>query len=158
MYAWASADPAWAARRRINCFSPSIRWGIPPGFNFTGVQKVLADPRLAQCLKFTSNKDYKGGGYWLHSLGKKALLPISYFEEHPEYFGMNAKGERDKEITPCLTNPDILAIIVANAKIRLRGTPGANIVSISQSDRPSDDYCHCPTCKAQWERFSYEVT
>jgi hypothetical protein len=76
-------------------------------------------------------------------------------EAHPEYFGMNADGERDPEITPCLTHPEVLGIVLANAKKWLARTPGARVISISQSDKPPRDYCRCERCREAWKTYTY---
>lgn len=151
-----NGDPAWTARQRINSFNASIRWAVLP-CDFAAVQKVLADPRLAKCLKFACSKSFQPG-YWLHTLrAGSELLPLEHFEEYPEYFGMNGDGKRDPDITLCLTNPAVLPIVVENARKWLEHTPGANIISVSQSDKPQYDYCHCPMCQEAWKKFSYKL-
>ena len=155
LYAAVSVDAAWAARNHINCFNASLRYACPSGFNFGDLQPKLAHPLLAGTLKFGTSRQYGKPSYWNHTLGRDSLLPAKHFDERPELFGVDEKGERNAAITPCLTNPDVLPIVVENAKKRLAQTPGANVISISQSDLPSKDYCHCDRCKEEWKKSSY---
>ena len=70
--------------------------------------------------------------------------PDVYFDEHPEYFSM-VNGERIKEQTQlCLTNPEVLQIVIENVKKALRANPKARIVSVSQNDWYNP--CECPEC------------
>lgn len=150
-----SADAAWAARNRINCISPSLKWVRPP-FDHRVVDEIVSDPLLANALVFATARPYRGSEYYVHTLGQNGLLSRGYFESHPEYFGIGGDGKRDARITPCLANPEVLAIVVGAARRWLDQTPGANMISISQSDAISvDDYCHCPNCRASWEKYTY---
>lgn len=45
---------------------------------------------------------------------------------------------------PCLTDPEVLATVIANVRKALEKDPTANIVSISQTDK--EEYCHCERC------------
>ena len=154
-----SADPAWAARNRINCFNPSLRWASPgeEGHNPAHIEKLYADARLSGAMKFAWPGSF-GSGYWLHTLGKgNHFLSKELFKEHPEYFGMNAEGERDVEITPCLSHPDVFGIVLENAGKWLARTPGARVISISQSDKPPRDYCRCERCQEVWKKYTYTL-
>ncbi|NLX93047.1 MAG: DUF4838 domain-containing protein [Clostridiales bacterium] len=75
-----------------------------------------------------------------------ALVPVSHFEEHPEYFSYREDKDAWTLEQRCLTNPEVLAITIANAKATLRANPHAKIISITQND--NGDYCQCPDCKA----------
>lgn len=155
-----AADPAWASRNRINSFNASMGWGLP-SCDFTNVNKFLADPRLTNTLKFAMNTVSYRSGYaptWVHTLAENQLLPAKYFKEHPEYFGLDEHGKRNVEITPCLTNPNVLDIVVESARKWLRQTPGANIISISQADQPQYDFCHCTNCTIAGKTFTYKLT
>jgi hypothetical protein len=79
--------------------------------------------------------------------------PKIYFEEHPEYYSLY-NGKRipagnvfDRECGQlCLTNPDVLNIVIANVKKWLSENPDADIVEISQNDNTR--YCQCEKCAA----------
>ena len=99
--------------------------------------------------------DFRFGGD-LHSSHtfKKLLPPEVYFDEHPEYYCMidgkrTINGPRRKGWQPCLTNPDVLAIVTSNVLDRIRKDPGARFYGISQQDNLN--YCECPECTAVYE-------
>ena len=80
------------------------------------------------------------------------LVPSSvWFDSHPEYFS-EVNGVRRKDRTQlCLTNPDVLRIVVSNvfahieADERIVKDPCIDIVGVSQNDWAN--YCTCPNCK-----------
>ena len=69
--------------------------------------------------------------------------PDQYFDEHPEYFMQNKKGVRVPDQL-CLTNPDVLGIVIENAKRWIEEDPIGTIISISQNDNPNT--CMCKNC------------
>lgn len=73
--------------------------------------------------------------------------PDEYFDEHPEYFS-EVDGERLRRKTQlCLTNPDVLRIVIEKTRALLREVkPNERIVSISQMDWAN--YCQCAACRA----------
>lgn len=79
--------------------------------------------------------------------------PREYGETHPEYFS-EIDGER--RVTPngtqlCLTNPDVLAIVVEKTRrILMDSPPRRRIVSITQMDWGG--WCECERCAAVDER------
>lgn len=80
------------------------------------------------------------------------LVPADkYFKEHPEYFS-EIKGVRTAKhlySQLCMTNSDVLNIVIAKTKEWLDANPDAKIVSISQDDSfVIDSYCTCAACKA----------
>ena len=87
-----------------------------------------------------------GGGLSSCHTFKTLLPPEQYFDAHPEYFSM-VGGRRLKERTQlCLTNPDVLAIVVSNVLARIRADPGAKFYGVSQNDWLNG--CECPRCAA----------
>jgi len=94
-----------------------------------------------------------GGGIsyadFCHSMDR--MVPVSYFEEHPEYFSYREDVGQWTTHQRCLTNPDVLAITIANARATLLANPQAKIMSITQND--NGEYCQCPSCKAMDEMY-----
>lgn len=80
-------------------------------------------------------------GLWVHSFG--VLLPgKKYFHTHPEYYSL-VNGKR----TPgqlCLSNPDVLKVLVDNLADLVKKKPEARFWSISQND--NELYCQCEGC------------
>ncbi|MBI4023903.1 MAG: DUF4838 domain-containing protein, partial [Verrucomicrobia bacterium] len=85
-----------------------------------------------------------------------AYVPAEkYAQDHPEYFSM-----RDGKRVPsrdgcdavhlCLTNPDVLKIVIAGVKEDIQKKPEGQYVSVSINDGGSATICDCPACtKAQ---------
>ena len=87
--------------------------------------------------------------YFVHTFNK-LLPPDEYYDSHPEYFSL-VDGKRQKKYPQlCLTNPDVLSIVIENVKTALREKPGSRIISVSQNDW--DNHCDCDSCKAIDER------
>lgn len=85
-------------------------------------------------------------GRFVHTFAE--LVPSdAYFATHPEYFSM-VNGQRQSGYHQlCLTNPDVLKIVVAGVEKWIRENPDAKIFSVSQNDSDRD-YCQCPACAA----------
>ncbi len=106
--------------------------------------------------------DRYGGGksYALFVHTFDTLVPAAqYFDEHPEYFSM-IDGERQREETQlCLTNPEVLALVIKRVRQTLRAHPEAAIISVSQNDSLGDNGCTCPACaKVDEEEGSHAGT
>ncbi len=81
--------------------------------------------------------------------------PDVYFDSHPEYFAMNEKGERVKSKYAhnchlCLSNPDVIDLVVREALKSMERNPEAGLVSITQAD--GIDCCQCPACLANCDQ------
>ena len=78
---------------------------------------------------------------------KGLISPDKWFDSHPEYFCVvDGKRRKGNEAQPCLTNPDVLRIVVSNVFDRLAADPGARMVGVSQNDNQM--YCRCARCAA----------
>lgn len=74
------------------------------------------------------------------------LPPEKYFADHPEWYS-EIGGKRTSEYAQlCLTNQAMREELVRNALARLRETPDAGFLSISQNDWHGR--CQCAACKA----------
>ena len=93
----------------------------------------LTDPVLPQEQGGAALRFCKGVGIG-HTF--QTLLPSEiWFASHPEYFcEVDGRRRSGKEIQPCLTNPDVLRIVVSNVLERLAADPSANVVGVSQND------------------------
>ncbi len=70
--------------------------------------------------------------------------PDTYFETHPEYFGM-WNGQRVKAQL-CLSNPDVVDIVVESLREQMAKQPDVRCWNVSQMDNGQP--CTCPECKA----------
>ena len=91
------------------------------------------------------------GGSIKYALGAHSFARLvphkEYRDEHPEYYsfynGRRQSIEND-HWQLCLTNPDIIDIVVENARKILKENPDRKILSISQNDNPYS--CQCENC------------
>lgn len=72
--------------------------------------------------------------------------PSKYFKEHPEYFSEIGGKRRDGQTQLCLTNPDVLELVVSNVLERIARDPKGRYYGVAQMDWPN--YCECSKCKA----------
>jgi hypothetical protein len=90
------------------------------------------------------------GGHWgfagfVHTF-YPLLPPEKYFARHPEWYS-EINGKRTTEGAQlCLTNEEMRKELVRSALARLRETPGAGVISVSQND--CGGRCQCAQCKA----------
>ena len=100
-------------------------------------------PSAAVGEEYGGHIDYDGLFVHTHA----ALLPADkYFKDHPDYFAMNAAGER-YAAQLCATHPEVARIVTANVLDLLKAHPHAEIVSVSKNDNPGDEICHCQRCR-----------
>lgn len=95
------------------------------------------------------------GGQWsyagfVHTF-YELVPPEQYFEAHPEYYSEEilSSGERRRTASHaqlCLTNPDVVDVVMQRVTEWLDQQPQARIVSISQNDW--NGYCQCAACSA----------
>ena len=83
-------------------------------------------------------------GFWCHSFSG-LLSTEEYGETHPEYFSFY-DGKRHPGSQLCLTNPEVLKIVIKNLKTEIDKNPGPLYWSVSQND--NTHYCRCPECSA----------
>ncbi|MEK7448956.1 MAG: DUF4838 domain-containing protein [Planctomycetota bacterium] len=112
------------------------------------------DPDWAVRNKMNSSRaelDKKRGGKIVYapSLGHTFytfLPPEEYFKEHPEYYS-EQKGQRFYEGGQlCLTNPEVINLVIAKVKEVIRQNPEVNIIPVSQNDWGG--WCECENCRA----------
>lgn len=91
------------------------------------------------------------GGSIRYALGAHSFAVLvphhEYRDTHPEYFsfynGRRQHIEND-HWQLCLTNPELVDIVVENARKILKQSPDKKILSISQNDNPYS--CQCENC------------
>lgn len=118
MFNWEQGDPVWWVRNRMN------GW-------------------------YTPVPEYMGGHVtyelFVHTY-YRLVPPEEFFATHPEYFSMIGGVRRHQGGQLCLTNPDVLRIVVDRVLEHMRKNPKASIVSVSQNDWTGP--CECPACAA----------
>lgn len=104
------------------------------------------DPAFAEKHKMTASgaKD-DVWGFWCHSF-QELCPPEVYFDEHPEYFSLHEGKRVGEHAQLCLTNPDVLDVVVENLRKAMAKKPQCRFWSVSQND--NDAYCTCDKCRA----------
>lgn len=109
-------DPIWAAHNRVN---GAMTWREQPG----GLE----------C-------------YWAVHTFFPLVPPEEFFASHPEYYSL-VDGKRQYERAQlCLTNPDVLQIVIDRIKKKMRELPQYLIYDVSQNDWGNP--CQCEKCQA----------
>ena len=85
-----------------------------------------------------------------HSWG--GYVPKKLFDDHPDYFRMDAEGQRQPSQWLCTSNKKLREAFAASVSKAIEG--GARNPSVSPPDGRS--YCQCPACKAQDDPKSLE--
>jgi hypothetical protein len=86
-------------------------------------------------------------GTWVHTFNQ-LVPPEIYFKDHPEYYAL-----RDGKRLPtqlCLTNPEVVKVVIQNLRRDIAGNPQAKYWSVSQND--NRQYCQCDECRALDEK------
>jgi len=112
-------DPTWAARNRMN-----------------------------GTLGFNESKPQIGGteNYWAVHTFYPLMPPAEFYANHPEYYSL-IDGKRIYDHAQlCLTNPDVLKIIIERIKKRMFDSPEYLIYDVSQNDWHNP--CQCDKCQA----------
>jgi hypothetical protein len=92
--------------------------------------------------RLNTSDEYFAKGYYVHTFHR--LVPWQEnFKNHPEYFAlMNGKRIIDQL---CLTNPDVLKLVITKLEKDMAEQPDKLYWSVSQNDNFS--YCQCDNCK-----------
>ena len=76
----------------------------------------------------------------------RLVPPQTYFKDHPEYYSLVDGERRAGESQLCLTNPDVLEIVVSNLVKMIDADPKGRVYGVSQEDW--ERFCTCDRCKA----------
>ncbi|MGI6247930.1 MAG: DUF4838 domain-containing protein [Acutalibacteraceae bacterium] len=82
-----------------------------------------------------------------HNLVNYFVPPSKYFDEHPEYYALGVETGVREPSQLCLTNPDVLRIVIEEVRELLESNPDkGQRVYLCQEDNVN--YCVCENCKA----------
>lgn len=104
-------------------------------------RELFYEPGYADWLKLESYTD--NWGLFVHTFST-LVPPEEYFKDHPEYFSKGPSG-RVPDAQLCLTNPDVLTIVIKALKKRIQENPESQFWSVSQNDTFGP--CECDECK-----------
>jgi hypothetical protein len=113
-------DPVWAAHNRMN-----------------GAMSHRAQPGGLEC-------------YWAVHTFYPLMPPEEFFKDHPEYYSL-LEGKRTADHAQlCLSNPEVLRIIIERIKQKMLTLPEYLIYDVSQNDWSNP--CQCSNCQAIVDR------
>lgn len=123
-------------------------------FRFTSYYPALKDPYFQRVHKMNREKF----GLYVHTL-YNLVPPHIYFKDHPEYFSL-IDGKRvaphsenyhqeiekypERRSQLCMSNEEVIQLIIDELKIRIAQNPGRDVWSVSQMDWRND--CECENC------------
>ncbi len=90
------------------------------------------------------------GPHFVHTFAYM-ITEETHFATHPEYFSEINGVRTAKHLYSqlCMTNPEVLQIVITHVKGWLRANPEAKLVSVSQNDSfVYDSFCTCKDCQA----------
>ncbi len=120
---------------------------------FTYRELHFPDPIKDENYRDWHKLDIKKGkdewGMFVHTFDD-LVPPEKYFKEHPEYFSfLNVQRIPDGQL--CLSNPDVLNIVITGLNERMKEKPQAKYWSVSQND--TYKACECDECKKLYQQY-----
>jgi hypothetical protein len=97
------------------------------------------DPEYTDWHRLSSRNDW---GLFVHTFNE-LVPPEKYGEMHPEYYSL-IQGSRLPGTQLCLSNREMLEVLITDLKERMASKPTATYWSVSQND--NDQYCRCEPC------------
>lgn len=90
-------------------------------------------------------KEFFAANYWVHTFNR--LLPAEEFgRSHPEYFAYyNGKYHPGSASQWCLTNPNVLKIVIHRIDSIFKAHPDMKMICVSQNDGNNTN-CKCDNC------------
>ncbi|HEV2170755.1 MAG TPA: DUF4838 domain-containing protein, partial [Candidatus Binatus sp.] len=129
----------WMARRGINAFS-YIRHPHDTRLKIDEIAPLLGEHGI-------------GSEYGGHVL--QQLLPRERFDEHPEYFPAGEDGVRAARGNLCVSNPEAIAIVRADALAYVRENPENELLHIWGADVRGGAWCRCGQCRELPPQLQY---
>lgn len=114
---------------------------VPPVTYRTTSYPDTHDARYTEWHRLSSRSDW---GLFVHTFNE-LVSPDRYGASHPEYFSL-IDGKRLPGTQLCLSNPEVLTVLLANLRQKIAAKLGATYWSVSQND--NDQYCRCEPCTA----------
>jgi hypothetical protein len=126
---------------------PVVSFVENPAFTYRQLQSyALGDSIYKWWYRLEEPNEMFASTYWVHTSDR--LLPVSqYGKSHPEYFAFYDGKRHTEDITQlCLTNKEVLNIVVHHIDSIFKKNPTMNTIAFSQNDNFS--YCRCDKCAA----------
>jgi len=112
-------DADWAVRNRVNSMSARL----------------------------DESRGGRVGVHGVHTFGR--LIPVSLYDEHPEYFPLIGGQRVTGYVQRCLTNPDVVRVAADSLVAWMDRNPEGVFFSVSQED--TELLCECVPCTRKME-------
>ena len=119
-----------------------------PAFSFRRVHTPgVWNRRYREWYKLETLDDW---GMYVHTFNK-LIPPKKYYKDHPEYYSL-VNGRRLQDAQLCLSNPDVIRLLIENLRDTIRKNPDKKYWSVSQNDTYNP--CECDNCRKLYEKYS----
>lgn len=120
---------------------------VKPAITYrTTSYSAIGNQEYSDWHKISSRDDW---GLFVHTFNQ-LLSPTIYGETHPEYFSL-INGTRLPGTQLCLSNQEVVDIVVASLKSEIVKKPEPTYWSVSQND--NDQHCQCDACTALNKKY-----
>lgn len=92
---------------------------------------------------------YAGGTAGLVHTFHELVPPEKYYREHPEYYALDANGNRDPSGL-CFANEEMFSVLSENAEQWLKAEKSPTMISVSIND--GNTFCQCEKCREIYGR------
>lgn len=106
----------------------------------------MGDQDFSEWQKISPKDDW---GLFVHTFNT-LVPPAQYGTAHPEYYSL-INGNRQPGTQLCLSNQEVVDLVVANLERKISEKPHATYWSVSQND--NNKYCQCGPCTALNEKY-----
>lgn len=118
-------------------------WISPRDINYSVANKLNG-------LSYRKLDENVGGGIgytgeFCHTFTRYFVNVDKYFETHPEYFAYFDGARKREKPQLCLTNPNVLKLVIEEVQELLNKHPDAKLISLTQADY--ENYCQCENCR-----------
>ena len=136
LFLFRNAQNNWAERSLLG---PGIV--VPP-------DECQVRPPHAHSLRYYLPADHKESAFqWVKESESEELKTA-----HPDYFTLNAKGERVFNHQYCFSNPGLRKLLKERILEDMRRNPDRNVFDVSAGDTPGG-FCACEGCKALERKY-----
>lgn len=133
--------------RSVKIVIPRVHKVCEPAFSFRVA--YFPDRNTRSFTDWNRLSTFDDWGMFVHTF-PQLMPPSEYFASHPEYFSL-VNGRRIRDGQLCLSNPEVIRILIENLGKRIAEDPGKTYWSVSQND--CINYCECDGCRKLYEKY-----
>ena len=134
----------YALRKITHSEHPKIKYRFVEFYNFSSDSALYAHNKMNMVWDALPTKYGKLHNYWGVHTSEWLIPSKKYYAAHPEYFSLR-NGKREPNSQLCLTNPDVLKLVIKNLKSKINPVINYWCYDVSQNDNQL--FCECSECK-----------